>query len=74
MVYTYNNAVIQRTQAFYEPTPLLINDYIDTVYSSVIYDYDPKLLKDMWSDIHVIYNENDKLYLYKNKPITVNKG
>ena len=33
-----------RTRVEYCPTPLLFDNYLDTIYSAQLYDYDPKLL------------------------------
>lgn len=74
LTYQYNGRNIMRTQINYEPTPLFFNSYLDTTYSAQIFDYDPKLLQNIWNDATVTFTENDNLYLYRNFPVTVNKG
>lgn len=70
----YNNSNIMKTQVQYEPTPLFFNNYIDTVYSAQIFDYDPKLFQNIWYNVNTIFNENTDLYRYRDKPITINKN
>lgn len=72
---TYNGAVISKTNVVYEGCPLLFNSYLDTNYSISIYRYNPKILSDMWCNDFSSYmiNENDKMYLYNNVPITIDK-
>lgn len=71
----YNGAVITKTGVTYEGCPLLFNSYLDTNYSISIFRYNPKTLSDMWCNDFSEYmkTENDKLYLYNNKPITIDK-
>lgn len=72
---TYNGATISKTAVTYEGCPLLFNSYLDTNYSISIFRYNPKTLSDMWYTDFSSYiaNDNDKLYLYNNKPITIDK-
>lgn len=72
---TYNGAVITKTEVTYEGCPLLFNSYLDTNYSISIFRYNPKTLSDMWYTDFSEYlkTDNDKLYLYNNKPITIDK-
>lgn len=74
LAYKYNNSTIMKTRVEYCPSPLLFNDYLDTTYSAQIYDYDPKLLQNIWCNPLTLYTENDPLYVYRNFPVTVNKG
>lgn len=74
MTYKYNNSTVMKTEVSYEPTPLLINEYIDNTYSAVLFDYDPGILHDIWTNINDIYTENDYLYRYRNFPVTIDKN
>ena len=73
IVQKYNGGNVMRTRVEYCPTPLLFDNYLDTIYSAQLYDYDPKLLQNIWDIPYIQYDKNP-LYLYRNKPVTVNKG
>lgn len=74
LTYNYNRGTVMRTRVEYCPTPLFFNDYLDTTYSAQIYDYDPKMLQNIWCDPLLQFSSNDTLYCFKNFPVTVNKG
>lgn len=69
----YNKGVVQRTSVTYEPKPLLFDSYLDTTYSAQVFDYDPKLLQNIWIDASLQYT-NENLYVFKDKPVTISKG
>lgn len=69
----YNKGVVQRTSVTYEPKPLLFDSYLDTTYSAQVFDYDPKLLQNIWIDASIQYT-NENLYVFKDKPVTISKG
>ena len=69
----YNKGVVQRTSVTYEPKPLLFDSYLDTTYSAQVFDYDPKLLQNIWINAKLQY-ENENLYVFKDKPVTISKG
>jgi hypothetical protein len=72
-IYNYNQSSVLKTKLNYAYKPLLLNSYLDTTYSAMIVDYDPYLLKNIWTDITSVFNENDLLYSYINKPVTLDK-
>lgn len=57
----YNKGVVQRTTVTYDPKSLLFDSYLDTTYSAQIFDYDPKLLQNMW--INAKINMKMKLFI-----------
>lgn len=69
----YNKGVVQRTTVTYDPKSLLFDSYLDTTYSAQVFDYDPKLLQNIWINAKVQY-ENEALYIYRDKPVTISKG
>lgn len=69
----YNKGVVQRTSVTYDPKSLLFDSYLDTTYSAQVFDYDPKLLQNIWIDAKTQY-ENEALYIYRDKPVTISKG
>lgn len=69
----YNKGVVQRTTVTYDPKSLLFDSYLDTTYSAQIFDYDPKLLQNIWIDASTQY-KNEALYIYRDKPVTISKG
>lgn len=69
----YNKGVVQRTSVTYNPKSLLFDSYLDTTYSAQVFDYDPKLLQNIWIDASLQYT-NENLYVYKDKPVTIAKG
>ena len=74
LTYNYNKGTVMRTRVDYCPTPLLFNDYLDTTYSAQIYDYDPKMLQNIWCNPLLQFSQTDALYTYRNFPVTINKG
>jgi hypothetical protein len=40
----------------------------------MIFNYDPDMLRNIWVNIFNIFKQTDKLYLYKNSPVTIDKG
>ena len=74
LVYQYNNSNIYRAQVTYANKPLLFESYLDTTYSAMIFNYDPDMLRNIWVNIFNIFKQTDKLYLYKNSPVTIDKG
>lgn len=69
----YNKGVVQRTTVTYDPKSLLFDSYLDTTYSAQIFDYDPKLLQNIWINAKNQY-EDEALYIYRDKPVTISKG
>ena len=69
----YNKGVVQRTTVTYDPKSLLFDSYLDTTYSAQVFDYDPKLLQNIWIDASTQY-KNEALYIYRDKPVTISKG
>ena len=69
----YNNATIQKTRVTYADKPLLFDNYLDTIYSATIIDYDPDFIKNIWCDITKVFKQTDKLYSYNNIPLTLDK-
>lgn len=69
----YNKGVVQRTSVTYDPKSLLFDSYLDTTYSAQVFDYDPKLLQNIWIDAKTQY-ENEALYIYRDKPVTISRG
>lgn len=69
----YNKGVVQRTSVTYDPKSLLFDSYLDTTYSAQVFDYDPKLLQNIWINAKNQY-EDEALYIYRDKPVTISKG
>lgn len=69
----YNKGVVQKTSVTYDPKSLLFDSYLDTTYSAQIFDYDPKLLQNIWINAKNQYKD-EALYIYKDKPVTISKG
>lgn len=69
----YNKGVVQRTTVTYDPKSLLFDSYLDTTYSAQIFDYDPKLLQNIWINAKNQY-EDEALYIYRDKTVTISKG
>lgn len=69
----YNKGVVQRTSVTYDPKSLLFDSYLDITYSAQIFDYDPKLLQNIWINAKNQY-EDEALYIYRDKPVTISRG
>lgn len=72
-VMSHNNNSLMRINTDIAETPLLFQNHIDEIYSATIYNYDPLILKDIFSDPSTIYNASTDLYLYRDFPITIKK-
>lgn len=72
-VVMHNGAETNEITVGYEYLPLLFNHYLDTTYSAAIYPYDPYMLNNIYTDVSVIFNETDNLYIYRNFPVTIKK-
>ena len=69
----YNGAETNEITVNYEHLPLLFNHYLDTTYSATVCQYDPYMLKHIYTDVSVIFNSDDNLYVYRDFPVTIKK-
>ena len=74
LLYQFNNSTIYKAQVNYANKPLLFDSYLDTTYSAMIFNYDPDMLNNIWVNILNIFKQTDNLYLYRDFPITIDKG
>lgn len=73
-ILAYNLQAKVKNTVTFSDKQLFLNNYIDTVYSGTIYNYDPLLLQNIFVNPNDVFDISTNLYLYRDFPVTVNKG